>query len=261
MILIAERINTGFSEVKNALENRDPAVIKELARKQTDAGADYLDISLGAASKDPEDMVWLVEAVQDEVDTGLCIDAQKREIVEPALQACEGDALINSTTAQEEKMEELIPLAADYGASIIGVTSDEDGSPQDVAGRLQLASTIFRRADSAGLEPDDLFIDPVAMPLKYMQEQASNLLEAISQLKNLSDPRPHLSLGLSNMSSEASERSLINRTFLVMAMASGLDAAICDVLDEKLINSVATAEMVLNNEIYSDSFVETYRMD
>jgi len=94
-----------------------------------------------------------------------------------------------------------------------------------------------------------------------MQEQASNLLEAISQLKNLSDPRPHLSLGLSNMSSEASERSLINRTFLVMAMASGLDAAICDVLDQKLINSVATAEMVLNNEIYSDSFVETYRMD
>ncbi len=183
MILIGERINTSFSEVENAFENKDPKVINEVARKQVDAGADYLDINLGAASKDPDDMVWLVEAVQEEVDAGLCIDAQKSEIVEPALKACKGDALINSTTAEEEKMEDLIPLAADYGASIIGVTSGEDGAPQDVAGRLQLASTIFNRADSAGLEPDDLFIDPVAMPLKFMQEQSSNLLEAISQLK------------------------------------------------------------------------------
>ncbi len=260
MILVGERINAGFGPVARALKDRDAEEIKTLARSQEDAGADYLDINMGAISKDPDDMVWLVKTVQEAVDTGISIDSQKPEIVEPALQVCENDSLINSTTAVEEKLDSLIPLAVDYDASIIGVTSGEEGAPQDVNGRLEHAAAIFSRATEAGIPPGNLFIDPVAMPLKFMQEQASNLLKSIHQISNISDPPPHISLGISNISSDATERSLINRTFLVMAMAVGLDAAICDVTDQKLIQSVATAEMILNNEIYSDSFVETYRM-
>lgn len=260
MILIGERINAGFDRVARALNDKDPEGIKALARKQEDAGADYLDINMGAISKDPEDMVWLVKTVQEEVDTGISIDSQKAEIVEPGLEVCENDALINSTTAVDDKLDSLLPLAVDYDASIIGVTSGEGGAPQDVNGRLEHAATIFSRATEVGIPPKDLFIDPVAMPLKFMQKQASNLLESIHQISNISNPPPHISLGLSNMSSDATERSLINRTFLVMAMAVGLDAAICDVSDSKLMKSVATAEMILNNEIYSDSFTETYRM-
>ncbi|MBS3765440.1 dihydropteroate synthase [Candidatus Bipolaricaulota bacterium] len=261
MILIGERINAGFSDVKEALQNKEPDEIRSLARKQADAGADYLDINMGAVSKDPADMVWLVEVVEEVVDTPLSIDSQKAEIVEPALKECNGKVLINSTTAQEEKLDKLIPLAVEYDASIIGITSGEEGAPQDVNGRLELAAKIFTKANEHGLDVEDLFIDPVAMPLKFMQEQASNLLESINQLSNISDPPPHISLGVSNMSSDASEKSLINRTFLVMAMAVGLDAAICNVLDDELMKSVATGEMILNEEIYNDSYVETYRMN
>lgn len=260
MILIGERINAGFSDVKRALKEKDSEEIKSLARKQTEAGADYLDINMGAASKDPADMVWLVETVQDSVDTPISIDSQKADIIEPALERCNGSPLINSTTAQDEKLDSLIPLAVEYDTSIIGITSGEEGAPQDVNGRLELAAKIFTRANEYGLDVDSLFIDPVAMPLKFMQEQAANLLESINQLSNISDPPPHISLGISNMSSDASEKSLINRTFLVMAMAVGLDAAICNVFDDKLMKSVATGEMILNEEIYNDSFVETYRM-
>jgi len=261
MILIGERINAGFSDVKEALKARNAGEIRELARKQTEAGADYLDINMGAVSKDPADMVWLVETVQNVVDTPLSIDSQKAEIVEPALNVCESKSLINSTTAQDDKLDKLIPLAVEYGASIIGITSGKEGAPQDVNGRLEHAAKIFTKATEYGLGVEDLFIDPVAMPLKFMQEQASNLLDSINQLSNISDPPPHISLGISNMSSDASEKSLINRTFLVMAMAVGLDAAICNVFDEKLMNSVATGEMILNEEIYNDSYVETYRMN
>lgn len=260
MILIGERINAGFDPVEEAIKNKDRKAIKQLARDQEVAGADYIDINLGATSKDPSDMIWLVEAVQEASDAGISIDSQNPKIVEPALEACEGDAMINSTTAVSEKMEVLIPLAAEHDASIIGVTSGESGAPQDVNGRLQHAATIFSRATKEGISPRNLFIDPVAMPLKFMQEQASNLLQSINQISNISDPPPHISLGISNISSDATERSLLNRTFMVMAMAVGLDAAICDVSDQKLIRSVATAEMILDNEIYSDSFVETYRM-
>ncbi len=260
MILIGERINAGFDPVAEAIQNKDVKRIKKLAREQEEAGADYLDINLGAISKDPEDMVWLVETVQEVSGVGISIDSQNPRIVEPALKACENEALINSTTAVSEKLDNLLPLAAEYDASIIGVTSGESGAPQDVNGRLEHAATIFSRATEEGIPPGDLFIDPVAMPLKFMQEQASNLLESIHQISNISDPPPHISLGISNISSDASERSLLNRTFMVMAMAVGLDAAICDVSDRQLMKSVATAEMVLNNEIYSDAFAETYRM-
>ena len=260
MILIGERINAGFDDVKVALKDREADKIKSLARKQTDAGADYLDINMGAVSKDPDDMVWLVETVQKVVDTPLSIDSQKAEIVEPALKTCKGEVLINSTTAQDEKLDKLIPLAVEYDASIIGITSGEEGAPQDVNGRLEHAAKIFTKATEHGLDVDDLFIDPVAMPLKFMQEQASNLLESINQLSHISDPPPHISLGISNMSSDASEKSLINRTFMVMAMAVGLDTAICNVFDDKLMKSVATGEMILGEEIYNDSYMETYRM-
>ncbi|MFB6290273.1 MAG: dihydropteroate synthase [Candidatus Bipolaricaulia bacterium] len=261
MILIGERINAGFNDVKQALQERNPEEIKNLAHRQTDAGADYLDLNMGAVSKDPDDMIWLVETVQETVDTPISIDSQNPDIVEPALETCSGNPLINSTTAQDEKLDRLMPLAVEHDASIIGITSGEDGAPQDVNGRLEHAANIFTSANEYGLDVDKLFIDPVAMPLKFMQEQATNLLESISQISNISDPPPHISLGISNMSSDATEKSLINRTFLVMAMAAGLDAAICNVLDDKLIKSVATAEMILNEEIYNDSFLETYRMN
>lgn len=260
MILIGERINAGFSDVEQAIQEKDPEEIKRLATSQTDAGADYLDLNMGAVSKDPDDMIWLVETVQDAVDTPVSIDSQKAEIIEPALEACHNDPLINSTTAQDEKLDKLLPLAVKHDASIIGITSGEDGAPQDVNRRLEHAAQIFTSANEYGLDVDKLFIDPVAMPLKFMQEQAANLLESISQLSNISDPPPHISLGISNMSSDATHKSLINRTFLVMAMAVGLDAAICNVFDDKLMNAVATGEMILNGEIYNDSFLETYRM-
>ncbi|MCF7890093.1 dihydropteroate synthase [Candidatus Bipolaricaulota bacterium] len=260
MILIGERINAGFSDVEQALEEKDPEEIRSLARRQTEAGADYLDINMGAVSKDPDDMVWLVETVQETVDTPLSIDSQRADIIEPALEACKSNPLINSTTAQDEKLGNLLPLAVEHDASIIGITSGKEGAPQDVNGRLEHAAKIFTKANEYGLDVDNLFIDPVAMPLKFMQEQASNLLKSISQISNISDPPPHISLGISNMSSDATEKSLINRTFLVMAMAVGLDAAICNVFDDKLIKSVATAEMIMNEGIYNDSFLETYRM-
>jgi len=119
---------------------------------------------------------------------------------------------------------------------------------------------VFMAAMEAGLEPDRIILDPILMPIKFMQEQAPFVLEAIEQYTNLSDPPPHISVGLSNIGSKTTERGRIVRTFLVMAMAKGLDAAICNVCDEETIAAVATAELVLNKEIYSDSYVRAFRM-
>jgi len=260
MILIGERINGGFGEIAQAIKDKDKGPIQKWAKLQTDCGADFLDVNMGAVTRDPNDMAWMVETVQEVVDTAISIDSPRIEVVKKALQVCENERMINSTTAVAERLNALVPLAVEYDACLIGVASGDGGSPQDVGGRVENAAAIFAAAMDYGLDTQKLFLDPIAMPLKFMQEQAKNILEAIRQLTVLSDPPPHITLGLSNMASDTTQRSLINRIFLVMAMGAGLDAAICDVTDKKVMDAVATAELILNNEIYSDSYLDTYRM-
>jgi 5-methyltetrahydrofolate corrinoid/iron sulfur protein methyltransferase len=204
-------------------------------------------------------MAWLVEAVQKAVPTKISVDSTKVEAVEAGLKALDGrGCLINSTTADPEKLEKLVPMAVEHDASLLGLAMDERGSPQNVERRVENAAMIFMAAIEGGLPPERVFLDPILMPIKFMQEQVLNVLDAIEQFTNLSDPPPHISVGLSNIASKTSERGRVIRTFLIMAIARGLDAAICDVMDEEMIAAVATSELMLNQEIYSDSYVRAF---
>ena len=261
MILIGERINAGFKDIANAIREKDPTAVEKWAVAQTEAGATYLDVNIGAASRDPADMAWLVDTTQKAVSTMISVDSTKIEAVEAGLEALDGrGCLINSTTADPEKLDKLVPLAVKHNASLLGLAMDERGSPQNVDRRVENAAMVFMAATEGGLTPDRIILDPILMPIKFMQEQVTSVLEAISQFTHLSDPPPHISVGLSNIASKAAERGRIIRTFLVMAMAHGLDAAICNVCDEETIAAAATAELMLNKEIYSDSYVRAFRI-
>jgi 5-methyltetrahydrofolate corrinoid/iron sulfur protein methyltransferase len=261
MILIGERINAGFKDIANAIRTKDPTAVKKWAVAQAEAGATYLDVNIGAASRDPADMAWLVETVQKAVSTKISVDSTKIEAIEAGLDVIDGrGVLINSTTADPGKLEKLVPLAVKHNATLLGLAMDERGSPQNVERRVENGAMVFMAAMEGGLPPDRIVLDPILMPIKFMQEQVPNVLEAISQYTNLSDPPPHISVGLSNIGSKTTERGRIVRTFLVMAMAHGLDAAICDVCDEETIAAVATAELMLNKEIYSDSYIRAFLM-
>lgn len=261
MILIGERINAGFKDIGRAIREKDPGPIKKWAKLQAEAGASYLDVNIGAVSKDPRDMAWLVKTVQEAVPTPISVDSTQPEVLRAGLAAGDGrPMLINSTTADDEKLARVIPLAVEFGAALLGLAMDERGSPRDVRGRVENGAKIFAAAIEAGLSPDRVFLDPILMPIRFMQDQSPRVLEAIREFSLLSDPPPHISVGLSNICSQAKERSLLARTFLVMAMAMGLDAAICNVLDEELRAAVAAAELVLNREIYSDDFLKASRL-
>ena len=256
MIFIGERINTGFKDIKQAVLDKDPAPIQAWAKKQADAGAAYLDVNLGAVSAKPEDMCWMIEATQDAVDTPICIDTNKPKILAEAIKVCKKPALINSTTAADEKLEAVLPVAAEYGASVIGVVMDERGAPKSADQRVENAGVILAKAMEVGIEPERLFLDPIVMPLKFMQDQSSAILEATRQFTLLSNPAPHIVCGLSNISSDALHKKLINRTFLVMAINNGMDAVIGDVMDKELVNAARTAELIMNKDIYADSYVQ-----
>ena len=269
MILIAERINGMFTDVKQAIADKDKKVIQELAKKQTDAGAAYLDVNVGTAAADQEGtMQWLVESIQETCSTPLCLDSQKPDVIAAGLKVInvENGVLLNSTPlnrkSDEEIFDKYIEMANQAGpkASIIALTMDKNGVPQDINTRVAIAAEIVSKAMEKGFDTQRLFIDTIALPVKVpnAQVQSGNILSAMDQIQYLSDPAPHMTLGLSNLSQGASERSLINRVFLAMAISRGLDSAIADVFDQDLMNLVATAEMLMNKQIYSDSFLRAY---
>jgi 5-methyltetrahydrofolate corrinoid/iron sulfur protein methyltransferase len=262
MILIGERINGMFKDVRNAILNRDPEPIKDLAIRQTKAGARYLDINTGptvAPEEQPAVMEWLVKVAQEVSPLPCCLDSTNPDAIEAGLKVHRGKAMINSTTADQWKMDIYFPMAAKYGAAIIGLAMNEKGVPKDANDRIALAMELVANADAHGIPMEDLYIDPLILPVNVAQDHCPEVLEAIRQVKILASPPPRTVLGLSNVSQRCPERSLLNRTYLVMAMTAGLDAAIVDVEDEALVDAAATANILLNREIYCDAWLKTFR--
>ena len=269
MILIGERINGMFTDVKQAIAEKNKQIIQELAKKQTEAGATYLDVNVGTAAADQEGtMQWLVETIQETCSTPLCLDSQKPAVTAAGLKVADTSRgiILNSTPLNrkndDEILDKYIEMAEQAGqkASIIALTMDKNGVPQDVDTRVAIAAEIVQKAMEKGFDTLRLFIDPIVLPVKVpnAQVQASNILAAMDQIKYLADPAPHMTVGLSNVSQGTTERSLINRVFLAVAVSHGLDSAIVDVLDENLMNVLATAEMLMDKQIYSDSFLKVY---
>ncbi|MHC4482788.1 MAG: dihydropteroate synthase [Planctomycetota bacterium] len=270
MILIAERINGMFKDVKLAIEEKNKQIIQDLAKRQTEAGATYLDVNVGTAAADQQGtMQWLVETIQETCSTPVSLDSQKPDVIAAGLKVVNADAgvILNSTPlnkkSDEEVLDKYIEMAEQAGpkVSIITLTMDKNGVPQDIDTRVALAAEIVQKAMGKGFDTQRLLIDPIMLPVKVpnAQVQAGNILAAIDQIRYLADPAPHITCGLSNLSQGATERSLINRVFLAMAVSHGLDSAIADVLDEKLMNVLATAEMLMNKQLYSDSFLKVYK--
>jgi 5-methyltetrahydrofolate corrinoid/iron sulfur protein methyltransferase len=259
MIFIGERINAGFKDIKAAIVNKDGDVIKEWARKQADAKATYLDVNLGTASNKIDDLVWMIEQVQEEVDLPISIDNNKPAFLREAIPACKRPPLINSVTAVEEQMNLLFPIVAEHGASIIGLVMDEEGSPKSAEKRVENAGKIVAKMMEYELSPEQLFIDPIVMPVKFMQDQAKEILSATSQFKLFSDPPCHTVCGLSNISNGNKHKKLINRTFAVMMVANGMDAVILDVMDKELMDAILTAEIIMDKSIYADSYLQAFR--
>jgi len=260
MLVIGERINGMFKDVASAIANKEKAVIQRLAKEQISSGADVLDVNVGPAAPDAiSAMKWLVETIQEVADAPLALDSTKPKVIEEGLKLAKKNAIINSTTADPEKLGIYLSMAKKYNAGLIGLTMGKSGIPRDRHERSEFAAQIVSSYMEAGLDLSNLYLDPIILPVNVTQPQAKEVLESIREFKILSDPAPKTVVGLSNVSQGADDRSLVNRIFLVMALACGLDAAIVDPMDEPLMNAMITAELLLNKHIYCDSYLDAYR--
>jgi 5-methyltetrahydrofolate corrinoid/iron sulfur protein methyltransferase len=256
LIVVGERINGQFPQVAKAIDAKDTKFIQDLALAQVNAGAHILDINTGPGREDAAAaMAWLVKSVQDIVDVRLSIDSPGLKVQQAGLAECKKTPLMNSTTAEQKRMERFFPLAKDSNAEIVCLTIDEKGIPNTVEGRSEIAMTLMANAMERGLSPEQVYLDPVVLPITAAQDQCQVLCESLTAFRSLNSPPPKTIVGLSNVSSGAEERSLLNRTYLAMLLGRGLDAAIVDPNDVDLMKIVKAAEVLLNQKLYANSFL------
>jgi 5-methyltetrahydrofolate corrinoid/iron sulfur protein methyltransferase len=246
MLIIGENIHIIAPAVKEAIAARDTAAIQRLAKEQVDRGAAVLDLNIGPQKKEgPDVMRWLVPAVQEVVDVPLSLDTTNLEAIKAGLALLKQPGIVNSTSGEPERLEKVPPVAAEYGAGLVALCMGKGGIPVTAEERVQIAiDQLIPRAMEVGIPMERLYLDPLAMTVAGCQEYAPHAVEAIRYIKQGMDPAPMTTIGLSNVSNTVSpeKRSLINRTYLVMLMAVGLDTAIADPLDEKLMENIRIVE-------------------
>ncbi len=238
MLIIGENLQILSPRFKEAIANRDTTYVQDLAKKQIEAGAHILDLNVGPQKKaGPEVMTWLVNAVQEVADVPLSFDTTNLDAIVTGLKLAKKQGIINSTSAQEERLQKVPAVAAEYHAKVIALTMAAEGIPVSAEARVSLAlEKLIPRCEEVGMPREDVLIDPLVLTVSGCQEYVPQCIEAVRILKQASDPAPLVSVGLSNVSNQVPKerRPLLNRTYGVMLMAVGLDAMIADPLDNDL---------------------------
>ncbi|NPV28660.1 MAG: methyltetrahydrofolate cobalamin methyltransferase [Firmicutes bacterium] len=259
MIIIGEKINGTLTKVREAIAERDRDFIADLAQRQAEAGADYLDVNAGTSpEREPEDLKWLVEVVQETVDTPLCLDSPRPETLAEVLPLVKRPGLLNSVTAEPGKPEKVFPLAAASGFGVVALTLDEGGIPKDAKTRVEIAERLISEGAKYGVKEENIYVDPLVVALATEHKATQVFLEATGEIKKRF-PGVYIISGLSNVSFGLPYRRTINRTFLVLARAAGMDAAIIDPLDEELMATVWATELVLGEDPYCRNYLRYYR--
>lgn len=256
-VLIGERINpTGRQRLAEEFLAGDVDVVREEASGQVEAGADVIDINVGAAGVDEVTVLpRAIEAAQEAVGVPLSIDTSNHEALEAALKVYQGKPLVNSVNGEEKNLERVLPLVAEHGTAVVGLTMDEDGIPDDPGRRLEIAEKIVERAETFGIPRRDILIDCVALAVSASPHAAMTTLEAIDLVK--AELNTNMTLGHSNISYGLPDRPTIDRAFLAMAVRGGVNAPIVDAAEVK--ESILAADVLLGRDDYAMRYIQCYR--
>lgn len=245
MLIIGENIHIISKKTRTAIENKDAAYVLDMAKRQAEAGADWIDLNIGPARKGWEGtMNWLASTILKEMpDVKLSFDSTNFAELESGLKLVSNpqDCIVNSASGDPERLEKMTKLASEYGSYLIALTlSNETGIPKDPDGRLEIASVILDKTSELGIDNTKILLDPLVLPVNVDQSQVMAALDSIRVFKESFDPQVMTTIGLSNVSNGSPKemRGLINRVFAIMAMGCGLDSAIADAFDTELLRVV-----------------------
>ncbi len=256
-VIIGERINpTGRSWLTKQLTEGNLEILKDEATQQLEDGADMLDVNVGAASVNEVELLpRAIEIIQNTVGVALCIDTADNDALEAALEVYQGKPLINSVNGEEKNLTRVLPLVAEYGAAVIGLTMDDDGIPKNPEKRLEIATKIVERAESMGIPREDVLIDCLALTVSAEPDAAVITLNAIELVRE--ELGVNQVLGHSNVSFGLPDRDVINRVALGMVIRAGVTAPIVDAAEVK--QSILAADLLLGRDQYAMNYIKYYR--
>ena len=261
MLIIGERINSTRKNIREAIKARNNEFIAGEAKKQLDAGASYIDVNCAVTSGDElQDIEWVIGVLQEAIGKfNICIDSPNHLAIERALKVytAGGDIIINSITADEQRIRQILPRAITAGAKVVALTMDEKGMPDTADGRFAIAADIAKKARSAGLDTSALLFDPLIRPVATEPLQGRAFLDAIPLIKSIEGAGTVC--GLSNISYGLPKRGLVNSIFLSMALKSGLDAAILDPTDANVASALFASGALLGSDEYCAEFIGAFR--
>jgi len=256
-VLIGERINpTGKKALADALRAGDLDAVREEARTQVAAGADILDVNVGATGVDETVMLPLaVQAVAEVVDVPLCLDSRNAAALAAALEVCPGRPIINSVTGEEGSLEEILPLAKRFGAPVIGLTLDDAGIPSDPEKRVEIAHLIVERAAALGIPPEDVIIDCLTLTLGANTKAALGTLEAVRRVR--AELGVNQTQGASNISHGLPNRPHLTGAYLALAIEAGLTCPTVDVAQVRF--AVVSTDLILGRDDYALRYIQAFR--
>lgn len=263
MLVIGEKINASNKAVGEAILKRDTDFITELVKAQDAAGADFIDVNAGNSggeeSSGMESMKWLVNTVKAVTEKPLAIDSDDPEIIKAGLSVYDGDQImINSVTAETVRLNTIGPIAAERNSGLVALAMGGDGIPDNVKDRIDACETILNTLTGMGIKEEQIYFDSLVLPVSVDSQQGKVTLDTIKEIKRRY-PKTNTVVGLSNISYGLPNRKLVNRAFLIMAAQAGLDAAIMDPLDKKMMSMISIFKLLSGKESSARAYMRAHR--
>ena len=257
--VIGERINTSRKLVQAAVAERNAGYIVEDVKKQQETGANFIDVNAGARiGHEKEDMRWLLDTIQSACEIPLALDSPDPAILEMAFSMVEKTPMVNSISLEKERFEAMMPFLSGKDCKIIALCMDDSGMPdssEDIQGR---ARKLIEELNKIDIPTANIYVDPLVQPISTDSSKGVMVLDAIRSIK-AEFPKAHITGGLSNISYGLPQRHMINRTFVALMMNAGMDSAIIDPLDKKIMAAIRTADMLLGHDQFCMEYLKGVR--
>jgi len=259
MIIVGELINASRKSVGAAIENNDVEAIKKLAADQMENGADYIDVNAGVfVGKETGYLKWLVETAQSAVDMPCSIDSPDPKAIEAALSVHKGTAFINSISLEKERYDALLPIVAGTDLKVVALCMSDKGMPETAEDRMVIADKLINGLLQSNVPIENIYVDPLVQPVATDSSFGTEFLKTIENIVT-TFKGVHTMCGLSNISFGLPERKFLNQTFMVMAIAKGLDGAIMNPLDQKMMANIIAAEALIGKDDFCSKYLGAYR--
>ncbi len=259
MIIIGEKINGAIPSAAAAIESRDEGFIRRLARIQTEAGAQYLDVCAGTAQeKELDTLKWLLEVVQDESDLPICIDSPDADILKEVFPLVKKPGIINSVSGEGNKCDVIYPLIRDTDWKVVALTCDDNGIPYTADKKAEIAFSLIEKAGAHGISPERILVDPLVMAVSAVNDSMVVFMESIRRIKE-KYPTVLTTSGLSNISFGMPYRKVINLNFLALSMSVGMDSAIIDPTNRDVYATVLAVDVLMDHDRCCRKYNKAYR--